>query len=135
MVTLHRIKPIGFLDLLKGCLDVKVASKRRIKETDKFLHGIVAGILREMLGQFFVHRQLNGLLVCQSVRCVDTISLIIREKAVVAIRIGGSDKVGVLAIIFGNIALCVFLDERVWLEEASIRLVATLAYSISLHVF
>ena len=89
-----------------------------------------------MFGQFFVHRQLDCLLVRQSVRSVDSISLIVSKKAVVAIRIGRPDEVRVLALgLFGNVALGTFLDKGVWLEEASIGLVATLANSISLHVF
>ena len=89
-----------------------------------------------MLGQFLVRRQEDCLLVRQSVRCVDSISLFISKKTVVAIRIGWPDEVGVLALsLFGNVAFGTFLDKRVWLEEASIGLVATLANSISLHVF
>ena len=89
-----------------------------------------------MLGQFLVRRQEDCLLVRQSVRCVDSISLFISKKAVVAIRIGWPDEVGVLALsLFGNVAFGTFLDKRVWLEEASIGLVATLANSISLHIF
>ena len=88
-----------------------------------------------MFLQFFVHRQLDRLLVRQSVRCVDSIALLVSKKAVVAICIGWPDEVGVLAVVTGNIAFGIFLDEGVGLEEASIGLVATLANSIFIHVF
>ena len=65
-----------------------------------------------MLGQLFVHWQLDCLLVRQSVRCVDSIALIVSKKAMVSIRIGWPDEVRILAVVlFGNVAFGTFLDK------------------------
>ena len=89
-----------------------------------------------MLGKLSVHWQMDSLLICQSMTCIDAMTLFFGHYAIGTRCVVEFLEVRVLPVHFT--ARHIFdpnrSNQRIRLEEASIRLIATLANCISQHL-